>query len=64
MKNRIQRALLAGAFTAMALGTANAQSDIAGVTTAVSGYATAAIAVGITIMLFVIGRGVVRKLAK
>jgi len=41
-----------------------AQSDIAGVTTAVSGYATAAIAVGITIMLFVIGRGVVRKLAK
>jgi len=47
-----------------ATAAANAQSDIAGVTTAVSGYATAAIAVGITIMLFVIGRGVVRKLAK
>jgi hypothetical protein len=41
---------------------ADAPTDITGVTSAVSGYATAAIAIGITVMLFVIGRRVVRKL--
>jgi len=43
---------------------ANAQTDIGGVITAVEGYTDAAIALGIIIMLFVIGRAVVRKLAK
>jgi len=61
--NKFTKSVLGAALVATSVA-ANAQSDIAGVTTAVSGYATAAIAVGITIMLFVIGRGVVRKLAK
>lgn len=61
--NKFTKFVLGSALVATSVA-ANAQSDIAGVTTAVSGYATAAIAVGITIMLFVIGRGVVRKLAK
>lgn len=41
---------------------AQAQSDITGVTSAVSGYKDAAIVVGIAVLLFVIGRKVVRKL--
>jgi len=61
--NKFQKFVLGSALVA-ATAAANAQSDIAGVTTAVSGYATAAIAVGVTIMLFLIGRGVVKKLAK
>lgn len=40
------------------------QTDITGVITAVDGYRTAAVAVGIAILLFVIGRTVVRKIAK
>ncbi len=39
-------------------------TDIAGVITAVDGYRTAAVAVGIAILLYVIGRGVVRKIAR
>ena len=43
---------------------ASAQTDISAVLTSVSTYVSAAIAIGITILLFVIGRAVVRKLAK
>jgi hypothetical protein len=39
-------------------------TDITGVISTVDGYRTAAGAVGIAILLFVIGRTVVRKLAK
>lgn len=39
-------------------------TDITGVITAVGDYRTAAMAVGVAILLFVIGRGIVRKLAK
>jgi len=41
---------------------ANAQTDIAQVTTSVSGYVTAATAVGVAVLLFVLGRKVIRKL--
>jgi hypothetical protein len=63
-KNRTQRLALAGAFTVLGLNAANAQTDITGVITAANGYTTAAIALGIIILLFVIGRGIVRKIAK
>ncbi|HEV2210251.1 MAG TPA: hypothetical protein VG167_15850 [Verrucomicrobiae bacterium] len=39
-----------------------AQTDVTGVITAASGYQTAAVVVGIAVLLFVIGRKVVRKL--
>jgi len=41
---------------------ASAQSNIAQVTTSVSGYVDAAIVVGVAVLLFVLGRKVVRKL--
>lgn len=44
--------------TAVMLGA----TDIAGVTSDVSGYVTAAIVVGIAVILFVLGRKVIRKL--
>ena len=40
------------------------QTDITGVVSALDGYRTAAVAVGIAILLFVLGRTVVRKIAK
>jgi len=39
-----------------------AATDIAGVTSSVSGYVTAAIVVGISVLLFVLGRKVLRRL--
>lgn len=39
-------------------------TDIAGVITSVDGYRTAAVAVGVAVLLFVLGRSIVRKLAK
>lgn len=44
----------------MPLG-AFAQTDITTVTSTVSGYVTAAIVVGVAVLLFVLGRKVVRK---
>jgi len=41
---------------------ASAQTDIAQVTTTVSSYVTAATTVGIAVLLFVLGRKVIRKL--
>jgi len=63
--NKLTKFLAVCAFLAMALTfTASAQTDITGVISAVDGYRTAAVAVGIAILLYVIGRGVVRKIAK
>lgn len=41
---------------------ASATDDIATVTTSVSGYVTAATAVGVAVMLFVLGRKVLKRL--
>jgi len=43
---------------------ANAQTDITGVIDSLTTYKTAAIVVGVAILLFVLGRRVVSKLAK
>ena len=51
------------AMLVMAGGTAaQAATDIDGVVSDVSGYADAAIVVGITVVLFVIGRRVIKRL--
>lgn len=63
-KNRNQRLALAGAFLTLGVMAANAQTDITGVITALDGYRSAAVAVGIAVLLFVLGRTIVRKIAK
>lgn len=63
MKNKLTRALLAATLIAAPFA-AKAQSDITGVIDSVEGYVTAGIAVGVTVLLFLLGRAVVRKLAK
>jgi len=63
LRNRFA-ALALLAFASMLTLTASAQTDITGVITAVDGYRTAAITVAIALMLFLIGRSVVRKLVK
>ena len=60
--NKLKKLGLAAGGALAACSSAMAQTDISGVTTAVSGYKDAAIVVGIAILLFVIGRKVVRKL--
>jgi len=61
-KTFLHRAAVVAALTLATVGTASAQTDIAQVTTAVSGYVTAATAVGVAVLLFVLGRKVVRRL--
>lgn len=63
-KNIMQKLALAGAFTAMAVSTASAQTDITGVIDSLDGYLTAAIAVGVAVLLFTLGRAIVRKVAR
>jgi len=53
---------LAAVAASLIAASANAQSNIDQVTTAVSGYVDAAIVVGVAVLLFVLGRKVVRKL--
>lgn len=53
--------LLMVAFLALAIS-AQAQTDMTGVVSAVEGYVDAGIAVGIGVLLFVLGRRVLRKL--
>jgi hypothetical protein len=60
----LQVVLTVLAMLGLAAQFASAQTDITAVLTSVSTYVTAAIGIGITILLFVIGRAVVRKLAK
>lgn len=56
---KVAASLLAAVpFAAMA----DVPTDISGVTSAVSGYVTAAVAVGVAVLLFVLGKRVVRKL--
>jgi len=54
--------LCVAAFLGVMTVTSHAQTDITGVITAVDGYLDAAIAVGIAVLLFVLGRKVVRRL--
>lgn len=66
-KNRAQRLYTLGCVLAMGLiasTAAYAQTDIDDVLTSVSGYKTTAITLAIAILLFVIGRRLVGKLAK
>jgi hypothetical protein len=56
--------LAVGALALLSTVAANAQTDIAAVLTSVTGYQNTAIGIGVTILLFVVGRGIVRKLAK
>jgi len=62
-KNWVQRASLVCAFLAMGtmLAKADAPTDISGVITAVSGYVTAGIVVGVAILLWVLGRRTTKK---
>jgi len=64
LKNRFA-ALLAIVF-AFVLATlpASAQTDITQVITTVDGYLTAAIVVGVAVLLFTLGRAIVRKVAR
>lgn len=65
-KNRAQRIYTRLAFAGMALVPCSmfAQSDITGVMTSLTTYKDAAIALGVAILLFVLGRAIVRKIAK
>jgi len=56
-------AIVAFAFLAMSSG-AFAQTDITGVIDSLDGYLTAAIAVGVAVLLFTLGRAIVRKVAR
>lgn len=62
--NRFQKLALAGAFTVLAVGRASAQTDITGVIDSLDGYFTAAVAVGVAVLLFTLGRAIVRKVAR
>jgi len=50
--------------TTMATGTMFAQTDITGVLSAVDGYTGPAIAIGITVILWRLGKSVVKALAR
>jgi len=55
--------VMAFVFCAMATG-AFAQTDITGVIDSLDGYLSAAIAVGVAVLLFTLGRAIVRKVAR
>lgn len=62
IRNRVS-AFMVFAFAFLVLASAaNAQTDITAVISTVDGYLDAAIAVGIAVLLFVLGRKVVRRL--
>lgn len=64
-RNLLGRALMTLAVLlalALGVGSASAQTDMTGLITAVSGYWTAVLAIAIPVLLFVIGRRVVRKI--
>jgi len=63
-KNRNQRVALLGGFAVMAVTVANAQTDITGVMSSLNAYLTSAVAVGVAILLFTLGRAIVRKVAR
>jgi len=63
-KNTLQKFLLAGGVLAITAVNASAQTDITGVIDSLDGYLTAAIAVGVAVLLFTLGRAIVRKVAR
>ncbi|WP_174834712.1 hypothetical protein [Staphylococcus aureus] len=63
IRNRMASVFCLLAFLAvMIAASAQAASDITGALSSVSGYVDAAITIGITVLLFVLGRKVVSKL--
>jgi len=54
---------LAGVIAATTFA-ASAQSDITGVVDSLDGYLTSAVAIGVSILLFTLGRAIVRKIAR
>lgn len=64
MKNKMFRAIfmVCMVFTLMGVSVAQAQTDITGVITSVSGYWTAVLTLAIAILLFSVGRAVVKKI--
>lgn len=58
------KTLVVGAGAALVAGTASAQSNITGVLDSLDGYVTAGIAIGVSILLFTLGRAIVRKVAR
>lgn len=64
MRNNVWSKLAVGAMVASTAALANAQTDITGVIDELTTYRTAAMAVGVAVLLFVLGRTIVRKIAK
>ena len=58
----MKKLVYAGAAVVLTAGTAMAQTDLTTTISTVSGYWTAAEIIGISILLFVVGRKVVRKI--
>lgn len=62
IKNRLAAFALLAFAAFLSASTTFAQSNIDGVVDSVEGYVTAGIAVGVSVLLFVLGRKVVRRL--
>jgi len=62
--NKFQKLMAAAGALAFTVGTASAQSDITGVLDSLDGYKTAGIVIGVAILLFTLGRVIIRKVAK
>jgi len=60
---KIKMLMVAGTVAATTF-VASAQSDITGVVDSLDGYLTAAVAIGVAILLFTLGRAIVRKIAR
>jgi len=63
MKKNLKSLLVAGAVVGTSF-VASAQSDITGVVDSLDGYLTSAVAIGVAILLFTLGRAIVRKIAR
>lgn len=64
MSAKAGKAALTAALIAFMTQAGFSQSNIDQVVTSLDGYLTAAIAVGVAILLFTLGRAIVRKVAK
>jgi len=62
--NKFNKIALVAATLALTTFAASAQSDITGVLDELTTYKTAGIVIGVAILLFTLGRTIVRKLAK
>jgi len=63
MKKKFVPLAVAGALAATTFK-ASAQTDITGVVDSLEGYVTAAVAIGVSVLLFTLGRAIVRKIAR